>query len=120
MKCKKILCFLSIGILLSGAFGSVLKAEAQEKTTAVTITFEEAAHPVAPPVNDGNGILPETQVVEVKRSGFASYLPNNKRLPVTGEAYDQTLSKLGWIALIAALLFYLAGNHRKEKEDGKL
>lgn len=117
MKSKKILCFLSVGILLTGTFGSVLKAEAQEKTTAVTITFKEAAHPVAPPVNNGSGILPETQVVELKTGGFTSYVPNNKRLPVTGEAYDQTLSKLGWIALIAVLFFYLAGSRRRERED---
>ncbi|MGL9730082.1 hypothetical protein [Enterococcus sp. DIV0756] len=108
---------LLVSLLFSSLFVNITRVDAQART-AVTISFKEANDSIPLPKENEN--LPLTQATEIRKGGFTSDLSDAKRLPVTGEEYNQTLIKLGWLMLFAGIFFYLIGKLGKEKYDAEI
>ncbi len=112
---KKTKLLLVTAIVLGGLSGPLTaNAETQSQSTEVTVRFAEETGNQGSDDNDGYVPTP----INKKGSGFGG-LPStgSKRLPVTGDEYNRTLSSLGWLTLLAVLIFYLLEKIRREKDS---
>ncbi len=116
MQKKKTKLLLVAAVVIGGLSGPLAaNAETQSQSTEVTVRFAEETGVQDP--DDNNNYIPSTPTNK-KGSGFSG-LPSagSKRLPVTGDECNRTLSSLGWLTLLAAFMFYLLGKTRKEKDN---
>lgn len=122
MKKRKLSYFIALGIVLTGsAIYIPSNVYADSANTQVTVRFaENSSDPTSPPQNNGDSDLPSTgEITDRKAAGMlgSGVGTSGKRLPSTGEEYNQVLSNLGWATLFMVLFFYLIGRRKNEEKE---
>ncbi|MDT2659264.1 hypothetical protein P7E02_05255 [Enterococcus hulanensis] len=120
MKITRIKTIVTIGLISLFLLGAISPnyTYAKSESTAIMVTFQESTTPQSP-ISNVKTDLPNSQTIMKKSSGFGEILPNTsvKRLPVTGEEYNQVMIVLGWLSILIALLCFLSGRLKKGEDN---
>lgn len=95
-----------------------VNGSASSLDTDVRVTFAEGSptEPSEPGLGDAD--LPLTEPTNRKQSGFGSgYGASNKRLPQTGDHFQDIFSKLGYFALLMFLICAFSRKKEAAKAD---
>ena len=113
---KRKYLFLISTMVLGILFLSPIDGSASSLDTDVRVTFAEGnpTEPLEP--GPGDTDLPSTEPINRKQSGFGSgYGNSNRRLPQTGDHFQDIFSKLGYFAM----LMFLICTFLRKKEEAK-
>ncbi|MGY0354372.1 hypothetical protein ACWY2R_07760 [Enterococcus avium] len=115
---KRKYLFLISTMILGILVLAPIDGSASSLETDVRITFAEGGPTEPSEPEPGDTELPLTGPINRKQSGFGSgYGSSNKRLPQTGDHFQDVFSKLGYFALLMFLICAFSRKKEAAKAD---
>ena len=115
---KRKYLFLISTIVLGTLVLAPINSSANSLDTDVRITFAEGSSTEPSEPAPGDTDLPLSEPINRKQSGFGSgYGTSNKRLPQTGDHFQDVFSKLGYFALLMFLICAFSRKKEAAKAD---